>query len=519
MLMPTADLIFKNADVITMDDRQTRADFVAVKGDKILFAGSKDFLNDFTGPGTKFIDCEGKALLPGFNDAHCHIFSFLRKLNSIDLGAPEIKSIRDIQSVVKAKAAKTPPDEWITGTDYNEFYLAEKRHPTRWEIDEAAPDNPVMITHRSLHGCVLNSKALALAGITIETPEMPGTMIDRDVSRGGEPNGFLAEMVGYLREHVMPPMSAQELKTGIKLANAEYLSQGLTSLQDATYVNNLNRWRHYQSFKENGLLQSRVSMMTGVETVQEFLNAGLGFGAGDENLRLGAVKIVPALIAEKMHPSPEELNHLVLQIHRAGFQVAIHGVQTQMIDAIICAYEYLQSVTPDFSDRRHRLEHCSECPPDLMDRLKKLRPVVVTHPSFTYFSGDRYLATVEKNVIPWLYRTGTLVKSNLTVAGGSDSPIVPNSPVMGIYGAVTRLTSSGQMLNPAEKLTAAEVIKMYTLNAAYVAHEETIKGSITAGKLADMVLLSRNPTKVSAEKIKDIRVQMTVIGGKVVWEG
>ena len=517
--MPTADLIFKNADVITVDAGQPSADFVAVKGDKILFAGSKDFLNDFTGPGTRFIDCEGKTLLPGFNDAHCHIFSFLRKLTSIDLGAPQIKSIRDIQATIKAKAFKTPPGKWITGTDYNEFYLAEKRHPTRWEIDEAAPDNPVMITHRSLHGCVLNSNALALAGITIETPELPGTMIDRDVSKGGEPNGFLAEMVGYLREHIMPPISGRELKSGIKLANEQYLAQGLTSLQDATYVNDLKRWRKYQKFKGNGMLRSRVYMMSGIETVQEFQNAGLGFGAGDENLRLGAVKIVPSMIADKMHPSPEELNDLVLQTHQAGFQLAIHGVQTQMVDAIICAYEYLQSITPDFRARRHRIEHCSECPPPLMDRLKKLRPVVVTHPSFTYFSGDRYLATVEKDVIPWLYRTGTLMKSDLTVGGGSDSPIVPNSPIMGIYGAVTRLTSSGQMLNPAEKLTAAEVIKMYTLNAAYASHEEKIKGSISPGKLADMVLLSRNPTTAAGEEIKDIKVQMTVIGGKVVWQG
>ena len=517
--MPTADLIFKNADVITVDARQPRADFVAVKGNKILFTGSKDFLNDFTGPVTKFIDCEGKTLLPGFNDAHCHIFSLLRKLTSIDLGTPQIKSIRDIQAAVKAKAVQTPPGEWITGTDYNEFYLAEKRHPTRWELDEAAPDNPVMLTHRSLHGCVLNSKALALAGITIETPELPGTMIDRDATRGGEPNGFLAEMVGYLRERVMPPISGQELKAGIKLANEQYLAQGLTSLQDATYVNNLNRWRHYQRFKENGLLRSRIYMMTGVANLKEFDNAGLGFGAGDENLRLGAVKIVPTLIADKMHPSLEELNDLVLRIHRAGFQLAIHGVQTQMVDAIICAYEYLQSVAPEFRDRRHRIEHCSECPPPLMDRLSKLQPVVVTHPSFTYFSGDRYLATVEKDIIPWLYRTGTLVKSGLTIAAGSDSPIVPNSPIMGIYGAVTRLTSSGQVLNSAEKLTAAEVIKMYTLNAAYASHEENIKGSIASGKLADMVLLSRNPATSASEEIKDIKVQMTIISGKVVWEG
>ena len=220
-----------------------------------------------------------------------------------------------------------------------------------------------MLTHRSLHGCVLNSKALELAGITIETPEMPGTMIDRDVTRGGEPNGFLAEMVGYLREHVLPPISERELKTGIKLANEEYLSQGLTSLQDATVVNDMKRWQNYINFKNNGWLKSRVYMMTGIETMQEFQNAGLGFGAGDENLRLGAVKIVPSMIADKMHPSQEELNSLVLRTHQAGFQLAIHGVQTGMVDAIICTYEYLQHNAPDFSTRRHRIEHCSECPP------------------------------------------------------------------------------------------------------------------------------------------------------------
>jgi predicted amidohydrolase YtcJ len=154
-----------------------------------------------------------------------------------------------------------------------------------------------------------------------------------------------------------------------------------------------------------------------------------------------------------------------------------------------------------------------------MERIKKLQPVIVTHPSFTYFSGDRYLATVEKEVVPWLYRTGTMVRNGLTVAGASDSPIVPNSPLTGIYGAVTRLTSSGQILNQAECMTANQGLRLYTLNAAYASHEEKIKGSITPGKLADMTLLSNNPNKVPVEEIKDIKVQMTVIGGKVVWEG
>jgi hypothetical protein len=517
--MPIADVIFKNANVITIDQKQPAAEFVAVKSDKIVFTGSKDQSDDFTGPGTKVIDCAGKTLIPGFNDAHCHIFSFLRKLTSIDLSPPKIKSIGDIKAVIKAKADNTPQGEWISGTDYNEFYLAEKRHPTRWELDEVAPNNPVVLSHRSLHGCVLNSTALALAGINIDTAEFPGTMIDRDVTRGGEPNGFLVEMVGYLREHVMPPISDSELQAGIKLANAQYLSQGLTSLQDATVVNDMKRWQHYQSFKDRGLLKIRVYMMTGFETIEEFRSAGLGFYSGDDKLRLGAVKIVPSMISNTLHPSQDELNSLALHTHNAGFQLAIHGVQTELVDAIICTYEYLHCHVPDFSARRHRIEHCSECPPGSMERLKKLHPVIVTHPSFSYYSGDRYLATVEEDVIPWLYRIGSMVKNKLTVAAASDSPIVSNNPLMGIYGGVTRKTSSGKILNQTERLDVNQMLALYTINAAYASHEEKIKGSITPGKLADLVILSKNPTLIAPEEIKDIKVQMTIIGGKVVWEG
>jgi hypothetical protein len=515
--MRTADLIFKNADVVTFDPKQPNAEFIAVMGDKILFVGSKAQLNDFTGPSTKFIDCDGKTLMSGFNDAHCHIYSFIRKLTSIDLSPPKIKSINDIKALIKAKADNTPPGNWITGTDYNEFYLAEKRHPTRWEIDEVAPDNPVILSHRSLHGCVLNSMALALAGIAIETPEPPGALIDRDIARGGEPNGFLAEMLGFIREKIMPPISQGELNAGIKLANEQYFSQGLTSLQDATVVNDLKRWKQIQYFKENGLLNSRVYMMIGTVTMPEFQKAGLVFGDGDENLRLGAVKIVPSLISDNLYPSQEELNSLVLHTHQAGFQLAIHGVQTGVVDAIISAYEHLQQNVPDFSSKRHRIEHCSECPPQLMERIKKLHLVIASHPSFTYFSGDRYLATVSPDLVPWLYRIGTMVKEGLIVAGASDSPIVPNSPLMGVYSGITRKTSSGQLLGKEETLSARQILAMYTINGAYASHEEKIKGSIVAGKLADFVLLSNNPTLTPAEEIKDIKVLMTVIGGKVVY--
>ena len=514
--MPAADLILKNANVITVDPAQPSAELVAVKGSKILIVAGNESLESVRGSGSRVIDCQGKTIVPGFNDAHCHVFSFLRKLLSVDLSAPEVGSIKDVKAAIKKKAENTPPGEWNTGTDYNDFQLIEKRHPTRQEIDEAAPDHPVVLSHRSLHACVLNSLALSLAGITGETEEPPGGHIDRDLDTG-EPNGLLLEMLGHIREKVMPEISGAELTRGMSLANRHYLSQGITSLQDATYVSDYKRWQHYLRFKDEGILKCRVSMMCGTETVRQLQEAGLTFGSGDSRLRLGGIKIVPSLITGQLYPSQEELSQYVFDAQQAGFQVAIHAIQYKMVEAVINTLEKARSRLPQ-ADRRHRIEHCSECPPHLLERLDRLRPVIVTQPPFVHFSGDRYLATVPEEILPYLYRFKSLLDCGLIVAAGSDSPIVPVNPLAGIYGAVTRQSESGQQLQPEERISPARALAMYTINAAYASFEEYIKGSITPGKLADIVLLSDDPTAVPTEHIKDIKVEMTVIGGKIVWE-
>jgi len=515
--MPNADLILKNANVITMDKKQPTAQMIAVKNGRIAFVGSMDALGEWQGAGTKVIDCGGKTMTPGFNDAHCHIYSFVRKLLSIDLGMPDIKCIDDIKTIIKRSAEKTAPGEWIAATDYNEFTLVEKRHPTRWELDEVAPDNPVVLSHRSLHACVLNSKALAMADINIATPEPPGAFIGRRVD-DGEPNGLLVEMLGYIRENVMPSLEGKELERGIKLANEHYLSQGLTSLQDATFVNDIKRWRSHQYFKAEGILKSRVYMMFGKETMPQFREAHLGFGFGSDYLRLGGMKIVPSMISDNLHPSQPEMIEQILTAHRAGYQVAIHAVQEKLVEAIVGIYEVVKEQAPDFASRRHRIEHCAECPPQILERIKQLGLVVTTHPSFAYYSGDRYLATVEPTIIPCLYPMKSFMESGLVVTGASDSPVVNNNPIMGIYGGVTRLTASGQKMSPEQCITAPQVLAMYTINAAYASHEEHVKGSITAGEYADMVVLSADPTSVPPEKIKDTRVEMTIINGEVTWE-
>lgn len=515
--MTTAGLILKNARVITMDKRAPFARLVAVRGDRITLAGDDGDLDSVTGPGTRIIDCEGRTVVPGFIDAHCHVFSFLRKLLSLDLSPESVGSIRDIMESVREKAANTPPGEWITGTGYNDFSLAEKRHPTRREIDEAAPDHPVVLSHRSLHACVLNTRALELAGITRETEEPPGGHIGREPDTG-EPDGLLLEMLGYIREQVMPRMSGAEMERGIELAGRHYLSQGITSLQDATVVNDYNRWLRFARFREKGLLKNRLYMMAGYEHMDEFRQAGLESGSGDSGLRLGNIKIVPSETGKRIHPPQEELDRMVGEIHRAGFRAAIHAVRSETVEAAASSIEKALAALPS-SDRRHRIEHCSECPPGMPERLRKAGIVVATQPPFIYFSGDRYLATVPPERQPWLYRIKTMAEAGLTVAGSSDSPVVDDRPLTGIHSAVNRRTESGQPLLPEEGIPAMQALAMYTVNAAFASFEEKDKGTITPGKLADLAVLDRNPSAVPAEEIKDIRVVMTVLGGEIVWEG
>ena len=507
-----ADLVLKNAKVITMNAARPVAELVAVTDVQISFVGSNKELDSLTGPGTRVIDCAGKTLAPGFNDAHLHLFSLIRKLLSIDVSPAAVRSIADIKEVIRKKAENTPPGTWLSGTDYNEFYLEGKRCPTRWDLDEAAPDHPVILSHRSLHACVLNSLALSLAGINLETPEPPGARIERDLETG-EPNGILIDMLGYIRGQVMPPFSSAELDEGAALANRHFLSMGLTSVQDATVSNDKGRWETVCGFILNRQMRSRTTMMAGAPYRTEFQEVNLKTGSGDDLMQLGAVKIML-----EVQPDQAELNKLVLECHREGWQLAFHAVAENTVAAAVSALEYANGFQP-VAGRRHRIEHCGECPPYLLERLKKLGAVIVTQPPFIYYSGERYLATVPESQLPWLYRIKSPMKSGLTVAGSSDAPVVPNNPMVGIYAAVTRQAESGQVLLPEERVTVQQALELYTVNAAYASYEEKIKGSISPGKLADMVVLSEDPTKAPPEKLKDIKIEMTIIGGKVVWEG
>jgi len=292
---------------------------------------------------------------------------------------------------------------------------------------------------------------------------------------------------------------------------------GITSLQEASVGNDLASWQSLKRSKDSAGLASRVSMMFGFDALPQFQEAGLEFGSGDEQLRLGGVKIVLNETTGKLQPPQEELNRQALSAHRAGFQLAVHCIEPGTVAAAIAALEYTGSKS-SLAGRRHRLEHVSECPPELLERLVELKAMVVTQPPFIYYGGERYLATVPPERQEWLYRIRSFLDSGLVVAGSSDSPVVPDNPMLGIYAAVTRRAKSGQEVLPKEAVSAEQALVMYTTNAAYASFEENIKGSIAPGRLADMAILSADPLKSPPERIKDIRVEMTIIDGKVAWQ-
>lgn len=508
-----ADLILYNANVITLDETRPRAQLVAVKGERIVWVGDNDDRREIGGRNTRLIDCEGKTLVPGFNDAHCHIFALASSLTSVDCSPQRVSSIADLKAQIRKQAQKLSPGSWIRAVGYNEFYLAERRHPTRWDLDEAAPLHPVKLVHRSGHASVLNSLALSLVGISMDSAEPPGGLIERDLETG-EPNGILFEMEAHI-DKLVPPLSEAEFEEGIRLANERYLSLGITSLQDTTVHNGLNEWQTFHQLRERGDLVPRLSLMMGIDALMQ---SGLPPRHGDDGMRLGAGKIVLDETTGRLHPSPEELEQKVLGAHQAGFQIAIHAIEEGAVEAAAKALENALAQIPR-GDHRHRLEHCSVCPPHLLERLRASHAIVVTQPAFLYYSGERYLATVAEGQLPWLYRIGSFLRNGLIAAAGSDSPVVPNDPLVGIYAAVTRKAENGEELLVEEGISPIEALKMYTVYAAFASFDEEVKGSIAGGKLADLALLSADPTAVAPDEINGIKVEMTIIGGRIAWRG
>jgi predicted amidohydrolase YtcJ len=514
MTMPIADLILHNATVITMDPSLPCASMVAIHNGRILAVSGKDELNTFKGDRTETIDCHGMKILPGFNDAHCHPVSFAESLLSIDLNRTSILSISDIIEQIKEASQTIPEGKWITVRGYNVFYLAEKRHPNRWDLDKATTTHPVKLIHRTGHAHVLNSLALNQANITRYTEEPPGSIIERHIETG-EPNGVLHNMGGYLAQ-VTPSLSDNDMERAAKFASDHLVSLGITSVQDASVRNDIRRWELLQRLKTKEVFKPNVTMMSGLNLFNHCQKYGFPPQANNNQLRLGSVKIILHETTGELSPTQEELNEKVLQIHRAGHQVALHAVEENTVEAACNAIEYAVNKYPR-EDHRHRIEHCSVCTPEMVKRLAELKVTVVTQPSFIYYNGERYLNTVPDEQLGHLYPISRLIKAGITVAGSSDCPVIPPDPIAGLYAAVSRITETGKHLLYEERVTPVEALQMYTRNAAYVCFQETIKGTLSPGYTADLIVLTGNPLKLTPEELWKLRVALTVINGEIVW--
>ena len=509
-------LLLLNARVLTLDPARPRAGAVAVAGNRIVALGETAELRAMAGPGTRTIDCGERALLSGFHDSHIHLLGHASHLSAADCSPRAAKSIADLQGVLRKRAASVPPGTWIRAVGYDEFSLAEKRHPTRWELDAAAPDHPVWLHHRSYHACVLNSLALRLAGIGMETPEPPGGLIERDLETG-EPNGLLFETAQELAHRAVPPLSPEELNQGVAQASQLYLRWGITALQDATASNTLSDWRTFLRMQQEGHLCQRVTLMLGDDGLPQALEAGLPPYHGEGLLRLGPVKIIVDETTGAVYPHPEVLKEQVLMAHRAGFQVALHTLTPETLQAAVDAIEYAQRSHPR-PDARHRVEHCSVCPPEMARRLQQLGIYVSTQPGFVYYSGDRYLEQVPADQLPWLYPLRTLEEAGVPVAASSDSPVVPANPFAGLYAAATRRSEGHQAVGFHQAVAVARALRMYTQGSAAAVFQEGALGRIAPGALADLTLLSDDPTAVPPEMLLELSVQLTIVDGQVAWE-
>jgi predicted amidohydrolase YtcJ len=511
-----ANLILFNANVITMDPLYPKAEGVLIKSGKILSATTTDALKKWDRMKATTIDCKGKTVLPGFIDVHCHLHALAESHVTLNLEpSHNVRSFSDIQTKIRDYSQKLPRGTWIRGRGYNEFYLAEKRHPNRWDLDQVAPAHPIKLTHRTGHAHVLNSLALQMVAISNETPDPPDGLIDRDI-KTGEPTGILFRMGDFLSKKI-PPLENDQLDEGIRIVNDELLSMGITSVQDASSHNGLEQWKMFRRWKEKGFLKPRVGMMLGTQNFSAYGKADFETETVKSQLRLCGVKIILNETTGQLRPDQSELNELVLRIHQVGFQACLHAVEENTVEAACSAIEYALKRFPK-SDHRHRIEHCSVCPPSLAKRLAALGIMVVTQPSFIYYSGDRYLRTVSSEELKHLYPIGTLLKSGVKVAASSDCPISPANPLIGVYAAASRMTETSETVLPEEKATPEEALRMYGENAARATFDEGMKGSISPGKLADLLVLNGDPTKVPINELKDIKVEMTIINGEVVWE-
>ena len=542
--MPQADLIFHNGKVITVDARDTITDAIAITGNKVSSVGPASEVMALKGNETRLVNLAGRALLPGFNDAHTHL-----ELTSLGLGlavschTPPHESIDDILSTLREHAAGIPKGEWIIaqGSLFQDMRLREKRYPDRHDLDRVSTHHPILFK-TSYHMVVVNSKVLEIAGITSGTPDPQGGIIERDAS--GQPTGRMKDMYHRLP---VPMPDYETVKDAIRRTGHDrFLTNGVTTVQEKSET--VAGLRAMRELIDSGDMPLRLSVyihVPGTLPLDSVLNREIGDIEFDEEwFRLGGVKLFndggfSARAAALMEPyeghpditgklgyADRELRRIVRKVHRSGLQLRMHTNGDRAIKQLIDTFETVFGIPAGVGDDatlRHRAEHVGNVllRDDLtISRLASAKILPCPNPAFIY--------SVAEFIAPYLgpershpsFRFRTLLDAGFNVPGSSDctgtDPWLVN-PMFGIWCMVNRRSYSGDLLEPEEKVSVAEAIRIYTWNSAYSEFQEQAKGSIEEGKLADLLVLERDPLTAPEEALKDIRVDQTWVDGKLVY--
>jgi predicted amidohydrolase YtcJ len=530
-----ADLVLMNGVIWTVDPARPRAEAVAIGGANILRVGSNADIRALTGPETRVVDMRGRLLLPGFIDAHTHFLDGGFSLSALRLR--DAGSRREFIDRVATRARGLKAGEWIRdgGWDHQSFERPEL--PRREWIDDVTPDHPVCLSRFDLHMVLVNSLALKRAGITLDTPDPAGGEIVRDPV-SGDPTGILKDEAMKRVLSLMPDPTPEEKRQAALAAVRHAHEHGITSVHD---MSNAQSFQVYRQLLHENRLGLRLYVYHPIAEVDSDLRFGLRKTVQSDRLKLAGLKgfvdgslgSFTALFFDPYNDDPSKTGLLsaamfpegimekrLQQAERAGLQVAVHAIGDRANHIILDLYEKIFREHGE-RDRRWRIEHAQHLASMDLPRFKKLGVLASVQPGHAADDGRWAITKIGPERLAEAYPFRSLIDSGARLVFGSDWTVAPLDPIDGIHAAVTRRTLDGKNPGgwvPEEKISLEDAVRGYTINAAFAEFSETVKGSITPGKLADLVLLDRNLFEIPSDEINKTRVEKTVLDGEVVFE-
>jgi len=529
-----ADLVLTGGKVVTMDGEESIAEAVAVKYGRIIKVGSSSDVKPLIGEGARVIDLRGRTVVPGFIDSHCHMMrTGADRMLYVDLSEEAgVHSIGDLVERLRERAKETPVGEWVVGYQEDDSKLAEKRHPTRWDLDGASTEHPIIISTVGGHFYVANSLAFENAGVSKDTPDPVGGKFDRDPETG-EPTGSLHEKAfGVIRPEGQAEPTREQSYEGARRILQECTEVGITCIYDSVGRSSI---RAALDLRNRGELPVRVRMDAHVDLFPDLNRLGIYRGMGDDWVRLcglkfffdGAISARTAAVTEEYLNKPgfygvfattrEIATETIMEAYAEGYRISAHANGDAAIAMYLDIMEEAQSRYPR-EDPRNRDIHCTVVTPELVERIRRLGILPTIFGPYVYYHGDKLIPAFGEERLERMFAARWFLDAGVTITAHSDHPCAPFPPLMAVHGLVNRTTKAGMPIGRSQRISVMEALRLYTTNAAYQCFDEERLGSIEEGKLADMVVLGEDILTVPAEEIIDISVEMTIVDGKVVYE-